>query len=107
MLLQEALNTRKELATHDIIDEKSDVIIEILCTTVVSDLYIGLITNTNNEINFIWYVHKENEKPAIQKLRLKRGDLDLQGYVFHSNIKDEVQLFTLCKYLKNNIQQHN
>lgn len=102
MLLEDALNNRKDFAPDDVIDEKSEYIIDILNTTVASDLYMGLITGSTNDtdiFNFVWFVYKRNEKPAIKKLQLKRDGLDLQGYVLHSNIKDEAQLFTLCKYI--------
>lgn len=97
MLLADALTSRKDFIPDDIIDEKSEYIIDILYTTVASDLYMGLISSDGNVNNFVWFVYNRNEKPTIKKLQLKKDGSDLQGYVLHSNIKDEAQLFTLCK----------
>lgn len=100
MLLEDAVNSRKDIITDDIIDEKSEYIIDILCTSIVSDLYMGLITSANESndvLSFVWFVFKGNVKPAVKKLTLQRDGSNLQGYVLHSNINDEAQLFTLCK----------
>lgn len=80
------------------IDEKSESISDILYTSAHGNDYIGFLIYDDEGPRLVWRTFSETAVSSIDTIRLHRDGVELQGYLCHTNNKDEAVLFTLCRF---------